>query len=221
MEVRSSKDYKQNEIKNVVAHNIANDDIATLIPNPKGGQFLYNATNGLFMWYDDVHSKWTGGAVGALRAKGSLDKDASPATDTVKIDLPTSDVEVGDSWFVVKVGTYKNGTQVCSVGDWFFCASVNNDGTNPVWNYVPAGNGTATFTFQYDVDHPNQTSWTFQNTLASRNVQYSVYKVVSLDGILHNQNIDCDIDITQTAITVSFGESLKTDEIFELDVSLG
>ena len=25
MEVRSSKDYKQNEIKNVVAHNIAND----------------------------------------------------------------------------------------------------------------------------------------------------------------------------------------------------
>ena len=123
----------------------------------------------------------------------------------------------GDREFYRDAGRYNGKLSVVSDVRGF----KRNDGTNPVWNYVPAGNGNATFTFQYDVDHPNQTSWTFQNTLASRNVQYSVYKVVSLDGTLHNQNIDCDIDITQTTIKVSFGESMKTDEIVELDVSLG
>ena len=120
MNILTSVNLNQNEVQNVVIQNLA------VAPSePKEGQIYYDtAAKKLKTWDGE---KWVdGGSDAPARMVGSVGEGGTVT------DLPTSSVSVGDTYVVVKAGTY--ASQAAKVGDMFIANS-----SAPTWLYVPSG----------------------------------------------------------------------------------
>ena len=97
-------------------------------------------------------------ATNSMTFKGGLDGTAATTSKNPLKALPTTDVQVGDTYKVVKAGTY--GGQLSKMGDMFIATAKANateqaDGTLAAadieWVYIPSGDETIhTYSLIYD-----------------------------------------------------------------------
>ena len=133
MNILTSVNLNQNEVQNVVIQNLA------VAPSePKEGQIYYDtAAKKLKTWDGE---KWVdGGSDAPARMVGSVGEGGTVT------DLPTSSVSVGDTYVVVKAGTY--ASQAAKVGDMFIANS-----SAPTWLYVPSGDDGNVY--KYSANNP-------------------------------------------------------------------
>ncbi len=97
-------------------------------------------------------------ATNSMTFKGGLDSSAATASTNPLKTLPTSGVQIGDTYKVVRAGTY--GGQLSKIGDMFIAtakanATESTDGTlastDIEWVYIPSGDETIhTYNLYYD-----------------------------------------------------------------------
>ena len=175
------------------------EKLATAPVSPFVGQYYYNTTdNRVYYWNG---TKWISGVEGALVPKGTIG-----ATHGDYEDLPTTDVEIGDTYVVADDGEYDG--QKASVGDFFFC---NANNPSILWSYVPSGNGVITFALVGD-----GTTAAFSNTnqLGSTKVTATLYDAAGAVVI-------ADVVVTASTITVTFATAPAVGENYTLVVMGG
>ena len=169
MNILTSVNLNQNEVQNVVIQNLA-----VAPSNPKEGQIYYDtAAKKLKTWDGE---KWVdGGSDAPARMVGSVGEGGTVT------DLPTSSVSVGDTYVVVKAGTY--ASQAAKVGDMFIANS-----SAPTWLYVPSGDDGNVY--KYSANNPVLTGsggvseWTVTHNLDNKYPIVQVYEVESGEMVL-------------------------------------
>lgn len=169
MNVLTNVNYNQNEVQNVVIQNLA-----VAPSNPKEGQIYYDtAAKKLKTWDGE---KWVGGGSDApARMVGSVGEGGTVT------DLPTSSVSVGDTYVVVKAGTY--ASQAAKVGDMFIANS-----SAPTWLYVPSGDDGNVY--KYSANNPvlaglgGVSEWTVTHNLGNKYPIVQVYEAAGGEMVL-------------------------------------
>ena len=159
----------QNEVQNAVIQNLA-----VAPSNPKEGQIYYDtAAKKLKTWDGE---KWVdGGSDAPTRVVGTVGEGGTVT------DLPTSSVSVGDTYVVVKAGTY--ASQTAKVKDMFIANS-----SAPTWLYVPSGDDGNVY--KYSANNPVLTGsgsvseWTVTHNLGNKYPIVQVYEAAGGEMVL-------------------------------------
>lgn len=169
MNILTSVNLNQNEVQNVVIQNLA------VAPSePKEGQIYYDTTlKKVRTWNGE---QWISGGTDAIkRIVGTVGEGGTVA------DLPTSSVNEGDIYVVVKKGTY--ASQAAKVGDMFIAGS-----SASIWLYVPSGDDGNVY--KYSANNPVLTGsggvseWTVTHNLGNKYPIVQVYEVESGEMVL-------------------------------------
>lgn len=169
MNILTSVNFNQNEVQNVVIQNLA------VAPSePKEGQIYYDTTlKKVRTWNGE---RWISGGTDAIkRIVGTVGEGGTVA------DLPTSSVNEGDIYVVVKKGTY--ASQAAKVGDMFIAGS-----SASIWLYVPSGDDGNVY--KYSANNPVLTGsggvseWTVTHNLGNKYPIVQVYEVESSEMVL-------------------------------------
>lgn len=169
MNILTSVNLNQNEVQNVVIQNLA------VAPSePKEGQMYYDTTAKKVKTWDG--EKWvSGGSEAPARIVGSVGEGGTVT------DLPTSSVNIGDTYVVVKAGTYNS--QAAKIGDMFIASSAT-----PEWLYVPSGDDGNVY--KYSANNPVLTGsggvseWTVTHNLGNKYPIVQVYEAAGGEMVL-------------------------------------
>jgi len=130
-------------------------------------------------------------AISGMTFKGTLGADGTV------VDLPTTNVKIGDLYVVATAGTY--ASQVAIVGDMFIASA-----TTPTWCYVPSGNDVTVN--RYEIANPALTasggccSWTITHNLGKKFVNTTLFDISTGEVVI------ADIvatSTTQTTVTIA------------------
>lgn len=169
MNVLTNVNFNQNEVQNLVLQNLA-----VAPSSPKEGFTYYDTTlKKVRNWNGE---QWiSGGSDAPARVVGTVGEGGTVT------DLPTSSVGVGDTYVVVKAGTY--ASQAAKVKDMFIANS-----SAPTWLYVPSGDDGNVY--KYSVNNPVLTGsggvseWTVTHNLDNQYPIVQVYEVESGEMVL-------------------------------------
>lgn len=123
------------------------------------GQKVYNQGKIDFYTKDEIDTKIE--AVNAMVYRGTV------GTNGTVTALPSSNVQIGDTYKVSSAGTY--GGHSCDVGDLLIATGTEKDGVidgTITWTYVPSGDDTDS---QYQLNVANNTA-TLKNTTSNKDV---------------------------------------------------
>lgn len=169
MNILTNVNLNQNEVQNFVIQNLA-----VAPSNPKEGQMYYDTSAKKVKIWDG--EKWvSGGSDAPARIVGSVGEGGTVA------DLPTSSVNVGDTYVVVKAGTYNS--QAAKVGDMFIASAIT-----PEWLYVPSGDDGNVY--KHSEENPVLTGsggvceWAVTHNLDNKYPVVQVYETASGEMVL-------------------------------------
>lgn len=149
------------------------------------GQKVYNQGKIDFYTKDEIDTKIE--AVNAMVYKGTV------GTNGTVTALPSSNVQIGDTYKVSSKGTY--GGHSCDVGDLLIATGTEKDGIingTITWTYVPSGDDTDS---QYQLNVTNNTA-TLKNTTSNKDAG-------SLTIAAGTENDTIGVSTTGSTITVA------------------
>lgn len=131
---------------------------------------------------------------GAMKFKGTIGTNGTAGTT-----LPTTDVEIGDTYKIITDGTYAG--QAAKVGDMFIATAIT-----PTWAYVPSGDDAGLNKYAGLITGDSSTSsFTLTHNLNSRDVIVNVYDASTYEEVV--------VDIVKTttnSITITFANAPTT-----------
>lgn len=189
------------------------------------GQDLYYTVNGTKVFNQgaldvytksDIDTKLKG--LNPMVYRGVVNNTATSSTDTVKKELPTSNVEVGDTYMVQADGTY--GGKAARTGDLLIASGTESSETGKIttgltWNLIPSGNDpdttytwkvggaidAAEFISHNDVSNAERTEVTFLGGTAIDVTPNATNKTIEIK----HEDINATITPAGTAEDIAFG----------------
>ena len=200
IDLKAQVDFNKLPFKNGVAENCTS---LTRPANPVGGQLIYETDTGLFKHYNALKDRWESASTGIV-FKGIVGGSSTGAL----INLPTTDVLIGDMYLVGADGDYgpSGSTQHATKGDKFIATTESTTTTPPTWllfddNTKVAGDITIA---------DGTTTYTIPNLTGSTDLVVDVYKVDSTNNKV--VEVKTGIEITTANISVIIGSPVATAE---------
>lgn len=141
---------------------------------------------------------------GAMHFKGTVGTNGTAGTT-----LPTTNVEVGDTYKIITDGTYEG--QAAKVGDMFIATA-----TTPTWAYVPSGDDITLRKYAGIITGDDTTTtFTITHNLNSRDIIVNVYDSSTYEDVI--------VDITKTSVntvTIGFASAPTTGTTYNV-VAIG